>query len=108
VPYSQLRRRRGLGPQTSAVLPADLKLRGRGRCPAALRFLPARGFGQGGQIVVSERFEPGGEPFTSLSSAAAYARGTQSTNGWEFSQLQTRRERRPLKELRDELIRGER
>jgi hypothetical protein len=50
----------------------------------------------------------GGEPFTSLSSAAAYARGTQSANGWEFWQLQTRRERRPLKELRDELIRGER
>jgi hypothetical protein len=50
----------------------------------------------------------GGEPFTSLSSAAAYARGTQSANGWEFWQLQTRRERRPLKEVRDELIRGER
>ena len=44
----------------------------------------------------------------SLSRAAAYARGTQSANGWEFWQLQTRRERRPLKELRDELIRGER
>jgi hypothetical protein len=50
----------------------------------------------------------GGEPFTSLSSAAAYARRTKSANGWEFWQLQTRRERRPLKELRDELIRGER
>ena len=50
----------------------------------------------------------GGEPFTSLSSAAAYARRTKSANGWDFWQLQTRRERRPLKELRDELIRGER
>jgi RAMA domain-containing protein len=50
----------------------------------------------------------GGEPFTSLSSAAALARGTQSANGWEFWQLQTRRERRPLREFRDELIRGER
>ena len=50
----------------------------------------------------------GGEPFTSLSSAAANARHTKSANGWDFWQLQTRRERRPLKELRDELIRGER
>jgi hypothetical protein len=50
----------------------------------------------------------GGEPFTSLSSAAAYARRTKSANGWDFWQLQTRRERRPLKELRDELIRGKR
>jgi hypothetical protein len=50
----------------------------------------------------------GGEPFTSLSSAAAYARDRKSSNGWDFWQLQTRRERRPLKELRDELIRGER
>jgi Restriction Enzyme Adenine Methylase Associated len=50
----------------------------------------------------------GGEPFTSLSSAAAYAKRTKSANGWEFWQLQKRRERRPLKELRDELIRGER
>jgi hypothetical protein len=50
----------------------------------------------------------GGEPFTSLSSAAANARNTKSANGWDFWQLQTRRERRPLKELRDELIRGER
>jgi len=50
----------------------------------------------------------GGEPFTSLSSAAACARRTKSANGWEFWQLQTRRERRPLRELRDELIRGER
>lgn len=50
----------------------------------------------------------GGEPFTSLSSAAAYARRTKSADGWDFWQLQTRRERRPLKELRDELIRGER
>ena len=50
----------------------------------------------------------GGEPFTSLSSAAAYARHTKSANGWDFWQLQTRRERRPLKELRDELIRSER
>ena len=50
----------------------------------------------------------GGEPFTSLSRAAAYAKGMQSANGWEFWHLQTRRERRPLKELRDELIRGER
>jgi Protein of unknown function DUF262/Restriction Enzyme Adenine Methylase Associated/Protein of unknown function (DUF1524) len=47
----------------------------------------------------------GGEPFTSLSSAAAYARGTKSANGWEFWKLQTRREQRPLLELRDELIR---
>jgi hypothetical protein len=36
------------------------------------------------------------------------ARRTKSANGWDFWQLQTRRERRPLKELRDELIRGER
>lgn len=50
----------------------------------------------------------GGEPFTSLSSAAAYARNRKSSNGWDFWLLQTRRERRPLKELRDELIRGER
>ena len=50
----------------------------------------------------------GGEPFTSLSSAAAYARRTKSANGWEFWKLQTRRERRPLRELRDELIRSER
>jgi hypothetical protein len=50
----------------------------------------------------------GDEPFTSLSSAAACARGTKSANGWDFWQLQTRRERRPLKELRDELIRSER
>ena len=50
----------------------------------------------------------GGEPFTSLSSAAAYARRTQSANGWEFWKLQTQREQRPLKELRDELVRGER
>jgi hypothetical protein len=50
----------------------------------------------------------GGEPFTSLSSAAAYAKRTKSANGWEFWRLQTRRERRPLKELRDELIRAER
>lgn len=50
----------------------------------------------------------GGEPFTSLSSAAAYAKHTKSANGWEFWQVQTRRERRPLKELRDELIRAER
>lgn len=50
----------------------------------------------------------GGEPFTSLSSAAAYARRTKSANGWEFWKLQTRRERRLLRELRDELIRGER
>lgn len=50
----------------------------------------------------------GGEPFTSLSSAAAYARRTKSASGWEFWKLQTRRERRPLRELRDELIRGER
>jgi hypothetical protein len=50
----------------------------------------------------------GGEPFTSLSSAAAYARHTKTANGWEFWHLQTRRERRPLKELRDELIRAER
>jgi hypothetical protein len=63
---------------------------------------------KGSQIVVSERFEPGGETFTSLSSATAYARDTQSANGWGFWQLQTRRERRPLKELRDELICGER
>jgi len=48
----------------------------------------------------------GGEPFSSLSSAAAYARGTKSANGWEFWRLQTRREQRPLRELRDELIRG--
>lgn len=48
----------------------------------------------------------GGEPFTSLSSAAAYAKRTKSANGWEFWHLQTRRERRPLKELRDELIRA--
>ena len=32
----------------------------------------------------------------------------RSANGWEFWHLQTRRERRPLKELRDELIRAER
>jgi hypothetical protein len=50
----------------------------------------------------------GGEPFTSLSSAAAYAKRTKSANGWEFWQLQTRRERRSLKDLRDELIRAER
>jgi Protein of unknown function DUF262/Restriction Enzyme Adenine Methylase Associated/Protein of unknown function (DUF1524) len=50
----------------------------------------------------------GGEPFTSLSSAAAYAKRTKSANGWEFWQLQSRRERRPLKEIRDELVRGER
>ena len=50
----------------------------------------------------------GGEPFTSPSSAAAYARRTKSANGWDFWQLQTQRERRSLKELRDELIRGER
>jgi hypothetical protein len=49
-----------------------------------------------------------GEPFSSLSRAAAYAKRTKSANGWEFWQLQTRRERRPLKELRDKLIRGER
>jgi hypothetical protein len=49
-----------------------------------------------------------GEPFTSPSSAAAYAKGTKSANGWEFWQLQTRRERRLLSELRDELIRSER
>jgi hypothetical protein len=52
--------------------------------------------------------DAGGEPFTSLSSAAAYAKGRKSANGWEFWEHQTRRERRPLKELRDELIRGER
>ena len=50
----------------------------------------------------------GGESFTSLSSAATYARRTKSANGWDFWQLQAWRERRPLKELRDELIRGER
>lgn len=50
----------------------------------------------------------GGEPFTSLSSAATYAKQTKSANGWEFWQLQTRRERRSLKEIRDELVRGER
>ena len=50
----------------------------------------------------------GGEPFTSPSSAAAYARRTKSANGWEFWKLQTQRELRSLKELRDELIRGER
>jgi hypothetical protein len=50
----------------------------------------------------------GGEPFTSLSSAAAYAKHTKSANGWEFWQLQTLRERRSLKELRDDLIRAER
>jgi hypothetical protein len=48
----------------------------------------------------------GGEPFSSLSRAAAYAKRTKSAKGWEFWQLQTRRERRPLKELHDELIRG--
>ena len=50
----------------------------------------------------------GGESFTSLSSAAAYAKRTKSANGWEFWQLQSRRERRPLKEVREELIRDER
>lgn len=50
----------------------------------------------------------GGEPFTSPSSAAAYARRTKSANGWEFWKLQTQREQRPLRDLRDELIRGER
>jgi hypothetical protein len=50
----------------------------------------------------------GGEPFTSLSSAAAFAKRVKSANGWEFWRLQTRRERRSLKELRDELIRDER
>ena len=50
----------------------------------------------------------GGEPFTSLSSAAAYAKRTKSANGWEFWQLQSKRERRPLKEIRDELVRSER
>jgi hypothetical protein len=54
------------------------------------------------------RLIAGGEPFTSLSSAAAYAKRTKSANGWEFWQLQTRRERRLLKDLRDELVRGER
>jgi hypothetical protein len=48
----------------------------------------------------------GGEPFTILSSAEVYARGTKSANGWEFWKLQTRREQRPLRELRNELIRG--
>ena len=46
----------------------------------------------------------GGEPLTSPSSAAAYAKRTKSANGWEFWQLQAQRERRPLKELREELI----
>jgi hypothetical protein len=50
----------------------------------------------------------GGEAFTSLSGAAAYAKRTKSANGWEFWQLQERRERRPLKEIRDELVRSER
>ena len=49
-----------------------------------------------------------GEPFTSPSSAAAYAKHAKSANGWEFWQLQTQRERRPLKALREELIRRER
>ncbi len=50
----------------------------------------------------------GGEPFTSPSSAAAYAKRTNSANSWEFWQLQTRRERQSFKELRDELIRTQR
>jgi hypothetical protein len=49
-----------------------------------------------------------GEPFTSLSSAGAFAKGTKTTNGWEFWHLQTRHGHRLLKELRDELIRAER
>jgi hypothetical protein len=49
-----------------------------------------------------------GEPFTSPSSAAAYAKHSKSANGWEFWQLQTQRGRRPLKALREELIRRER
>jgi hypothetical protein len=60
-------------------------------------------------IVLDGRIKlAGGEPFTSPSSAAAYAKRTKSANGWEFWQLQTRRERRSLKELREELIRAER
>ena len=50
----------------------------------------------------------GGEPFTSLSSAGAYAKGTKSTNGWDFWHYQAPNVRKPLKELRDELIRAER
>lgn len=49
-----------------------------------------------------------GEPFTSPSSAAAYAKHTKSANGWEFWQLQTGDERWLLKELREELIRSQR
>jgi hypothetical protein len=50
----------------------------------------------------------GGELSTSLSKAAAYARGTQSVTVWELWQLPTRRERQPLRELRDVLICRER
>ena len=50
----------------------------------------------------------GGEPFTSPSSAAAFAKRTKSANGWEFWQLQVGHERRPLTDLRDELIRSTR
>jgi hypothetical protein len=47
-----------------------------------------------------------GEPFTSPSSAAAYAKHMKAANGWAFWQLETVGKRRPLAELRDELIRS--
>jgi hypothetical protein len=50
----------------------------------------------------------GGEPFYLAIQRGSLRKHTKSANGWEFWQLQTQRERRPLKELRDELIRAER
>lgn len=59
-----------------------------------------------GSILADGRIKlSGGELFTAVSPAAAYAKQTKSANGWDFWHRQRGDERRLLKEIRDEYIR---